>query len=120
MKSDKPLPNIGPKSAAWLRQVGLHTRDDLEAVGPIEAYARIRRAGFKASLNLVYALEGALIGCHWQKLDPARRAQLAVEAEAALAAAQPSAGLPAQVTEMPFAAPEAALAPTLRLNDPAE
>ena len=27
--------NIGPKSAAWLRQVGLHTRADLEAAGPV-------------------------------------------------------------------------------------
>ena len=25
--------NVGPKSAAWLRQVGVRTREDLEAMG---------------------------------------------------------------------------------------
>ena len=54
------LRNIGPKSAAWLRQVGLHTPEELAEAGPIEAFMRVKRAGFKPSLNLLYALEGAL------------------------------------------------------------
>lgn len=58
------LRNIGPKSAAWLRQVGLRTREDLAAVGAVEAYMRVKRAGFKPTLNLLYALEGALLDCH--------------------------------------------------------
>ena len=29
------LRNIGPKSAAWLRQVGLRTLDDLTAAGAV-------------------------------------------------------------------------------------
>ena len=40
MSNDK-LRNIGPKSAAWLRQVGLRTRADLEGVGPVEAGAAV-------------------------------------------------------------------------------
>jgi DNA transformation protein and related proteins len=62
------LRNIGPKSAAWLRQVGLHTPQDLAGAGPVEAFMRVRRAGFKPSLNLLYALEGALLDCHWQQV----------------------------------------------------
>ena len=58
--SNEKLRNIGPKSAAWLRQVGLRTRADLEGVGAVEAFMRVKRAGFKPSLNLLYALEGAL------------------------------------------------------------
>jgi hypothetical protein len=83
------LRNIGPKSAAWLRQVGLRTEADLVAVGPVEAYMRVRRAGFKPTLNLLYALEGALRDCHWQEVPEPRRLQLAQEAEAAIALLPP-------------------------------
>lgn len=78
------LRNIGPKSAAWLRQVGLHSREDLEAAGPVEAFMRIKRAGFKPTMNLLYAIEGALCDCHWQEVPDARRQQLVAEAEAAI------------------------------------
>lgn len=84
--ADAPrLLNIGGKSAAWLRQVGLRTWDDVNAIGALEAYLRVRRAGFKPSLNLLYALEGALIGCHWQQVALDRRAELAAQAQAAVA-----------------------------------
>lgn len=79
------LLNIGAKSGAWLRQVGLRTQDDLAAVGSLEAFVRVKRAGFKPSLNLLYALEGALMGCHWQQVDVGRRAELAAQAQAAVA-----------------------------------
>lgn len=81
------LRNIGPKSAAWLRQVGLRTREDLAAVGPVEAWLRVKRAGFKPSSALLYALEGALQDCHWQQVPPARREQLLADAQAGLPAA---------------------------------
>ena len=77
--------NIGAKSGAWLRQVGLRTHDDLAAVGALEAFLRVKRAGFKPSLNLLYALEGALMGCHWQQVDVGRRAELAALAQAEVA-----------------------------------
>lgn len=77
--------NIGAKSGAWLRQVGLRTHDDLAAVGALEAYLRVKRAGFKPSLNLLYALEGALMGCHWQQVEVSRRAELAALAQAEVA-----------------------------------
>jgi hypothetical protein len=83
------LRNIGPKSAAWLRQVGLRTEADIVAVGAVEAYMRVRRAGFKPTLNLLYALEGALCDCHWQEVPEPRRQQLAQEAEAAIALLPP-------------------------------
>lgn len=79
------LLNIGAKSGAWLRQVGLRTQEDLAAMGSLEAFVRVKRAGFKPSLNLLYALEGALMGCHWQQVDVSRRAELAAQAQAAVA-----------------------------------
>ncbi len=79
------LRNIGPKGMAWLRQTGVRTLDDLKAVGALSAFVRVRRAGFKPSLNLLYALEGAILDCHWQQIPDERRGELIVAAEAAVA-----------------------------------
>ncbi len=87
--------NIGPKSAAWLRQVGLRTEDDLRAIGALDAFIKVKRAGFKPSLNLLYALEGALQDCHWQEIPAERRGELLVAAEAAIALLPNPRGRPA-------------------------
>ena len=79
------LRNIGPKSMAWLRQTGVRTLDDLKAVGALSAFVRVKRAGFKPSLNLLYALEGAILDCHWQEIPDLRRSELIADAEAAVA-----------------------------------
>ncbi len=89
------LRNIGPKSAAWLRQVGLRTEDELRAIGALEAFMRVKRAGFKPSLNLLYALEGALMDCHWQDVPGERRSELLIAADAAIALLPPPRGRPA-------------------------
>jgi len=100
MTEGTKLRNIGPKSAAWLRQTGIRTQEDLEAVGALAAYVRVKRAGFKPSLNLLYALEGAIVGCHWQEIPEARRSELV------LAAGEEVAKLPLpKGKRMPAAAP---------------
>ena len=80
------LRNIGPKSAAWLRQVGLRSREDLVAIGAVGAFVKVKRAGFKPSLNLLYSLEGALLDCHWQELSEPQREALVQDYEARIAA----------------------------------
>lgn len=95
MSTGPKLRNIGPKSAAWLRQVGLRSLDDLAAIGAVEAYMKVRRAGFKPSLNLLYSLEGALVDCHWQDVPEERRNELVQAAEAAIALLPPPRGRPA-------------------------
>lgn len=89
------LRNIGPKSAAWLRQVGLRTPEDLVAIGAVGAFVKVKRAGFKPSLNLLYSLEGALQDCHWQELPEARRTTLVAEYEAVIAEQPLKKALPA-------------------------
>lgn len=84
-KSGEKLMNVGPKSAAWMRQVGIHGRADLAKLGAVRAFVKIKRAGFRPSLNLLYALEGALLDCHWQQLPDERRSELLIAADAALA-----------------------------------
>ena len=83
--SAEKLRNIGPKSMAWLRQTGVRTLDDLKSVGALSAFVRVKRAGFRPSLNLLYALEGAILDCHWQEIPDARRAQLIADAEVQVA-----------------------------------
>ena len=65
------LLNLGPKSTAWLEQVGIRTRADLERVGSVKAWLKVREAGLETSLNLLWALEGALLDLRWDRLPPA-------------------------------------------------
>lgn len=62
------LRNIGPKTAAWLEGVGIRTRSDLESTGSVGAFLAVREQGQTVSLNLLYALEGALLGEPWDGL----------------------------------------------------
>lgn len=75
--------NIGPKSAAWLRQVGVRTQDDLLELGPVEAFMKVKRAGFRPSLNLLYSLAGAIENCHWADLPEGRKDELLAAATSA-------------------------------------
>src|SRR5262249_37470841 len=75
--------NVGPKSAAWLRQVGVRTTEDLTRVGPVEAFLKVKRAGFRPSLNLLYAMAGAMADCHWAELPEERKQELLSALEAA-------------------------------------
>jgi len=82
MASSK-IRNVGPKSAAWLRQIGVRTTEDLARVGPVEAFLKVKRAGFRPSLNLLYAMAGALADCHWADLPEERKQELLSGLEAA-------------------------------------
>lgn len=65
------LPNLGPASARMLAAAGIVSVAQLRELGAVGAYLRVRHAGGRASLNLLWALEGALTGRPWQ--DVARR-----------------------------------------------
>lgn len=62
------LPNLGPESEAWLNAIGVYTRKDLEKLGAVNAYRTLKTLGYRASINLVYAIEGALRGISWNRL----------------------------------------------------
>lgn len=62
------LRNIGPVSAGWLAAVGIHTLDDLRKVGVVNAYNLLRAQGHNATLNLLWALQGALTNTPWNAL----------------------------------------------------
>jgi DNA transformation protein len=71
------LRNIGKTSEDRLKEVGIHTVDDLRQVGVIEAYRRLK-AAFPdfVSLNALYAMEAGLIDIDWRVLPDERKAEL--------------------------------------------
>jgi len=81
----RDLRGIGPRSAQWLESVGIVTEADLEALGAVEAYVRVKRAyPQRVSLNLLYGLQGALLGIPWNMLPPEMKDELRRAVERAL------------------------------------
>ncbi len=78
------LPNLGPASSAWLADIGVRTRRDLEKLGAVEAYRLLRERDYPASLNLVYAIESALRGIAWNRLPVALKTDLKVRVAEAM------------------------------------
>jgi TfoX C-terminal domain len=65
------LPNIGPKLAADLRQVGVPDEETLRRVGAEETARRLEEAGLRDCTHSRRALEGALAGVRWTTGRPA-------------------------------------------------
>jgi DNA transformation protein and related proteins len=70
------LPNLGPKSAEILRAAGITSVEQLRGLGAVAAYVRAKRASAKVSLNLLWALEGAISGISWQVVAREHRTSL--------------------------------------------
>lgn len=47
---------------------------ELLEIGSVEAYKRLQNAGGKPALNILYALEGAIIGKHWHSFSEEQKA----------------------------------------------
>ena len=74
--------NMGPKSRQWLASIGVHTLDDVVSLGVIETYKRVKAAyPEKVSLNLLYALQAALLDLPWNELSPDIKEELKQQAE---------------------------------------
>ena len=69
MEELRKLPNIGPKLAAQLAEVGVSTPEELATVGSREAWLRILAIDPSACIMRLSALEGALRGVRWHDLD---------------------------------------------------
>ncbi len=78
------LINLSPESSQLLEQVGIEDRRKLEELGSVGAYVEIHRKGLRPTLDLLYALEGALRNMPWTNLPYHVRAALTLEADAIL------------------------------------
>lgn len=89
------LAGLGPASRAMLERAGIPDVATLRRLGTVPAYVRVKRADPRASLNLLWALEGALSGLPWQEVARRHRASLLLALETAMAqvrATGPSSG----------------------------
>lgn len=76
------LNEIGPKTAARLHEVGIDSLQDLESIGAVEAYKRLKLAFPRdVSLNALYSLHALLLGLHWKDLTPEIKAELKSQVE---------------------------------------
>jgi DNA transformation protein len=75
------LPNLGPKSQQMLEAAGIHNLVQLRALGSVGAFDQVKRSSSTASLNLLWALEGALTGLPWQTVAREHRTSLLLALE---------------------------------------
>ncbi|MDD5057688.1 MAG: TfoX/Sxy family protein [Sideroxydans sp.] len=74
------LPNFGPKSQQMLAQAGILTLEQLRELGAVRAFVQVKRTS-NVSLNLLWAIEGALSGRHWQEVAKHDRLSLLLALE---------------------------------------
>ena len=72
---------LGPRSLAWLAEVGIETPQELAALDPFEVYARIKARQPRASVNLLYALIGAVEGRDWRDVARSERTTILLRLE---------------------------------------
>lgn len=75
------LSNLGPKSQEMLARVGIASVEQLRTLGSVTAFALVKRSGARPSLNLLWALDGALTGLSWQEVAREHRTSLLLALE---------------------------------------
>ena len=69
--------SLGPKSKAWLAEVGIEDEATLRELGAVEAYARLKfRFANMVTRNMLFALAAALAGIDWRQVSPEHKAEL--------------------------------------------
>src|SRR5687767_13750866 len=77
------LRNLGKVSAGWLAAIGITRREQVETIGPVEIYLRLKSLGYSVSLNLLWALQGAVLDVPWNEIPQEMKKTLRAEVEAA-------------------------------------
>ena len=75
------LANLGPKSQQMLQAAGISSVTQLRHMGSVAAYFQVKKSGMAASLNLLWALEGALTDLPWQVVAREHRTSLLLALE---------------------------------------
>ncbi len=76
-KSVRELSNIGAQTASWLESIGVTSLEDIETLGVIEVYERLRALyPENVSLNALWALQGALLEIPWNQLPKSMKENL--------------------------------------------
>lgn len=73
--------NLGPRSAEALVAAGISGFDELKRLGSVAAYAKVKQAEPRVTLNLLWALEGAITGLPWRVVAKEHRTSLLLALE---------------------------------------
>ena len=82
--------NLGPASDAGYKRAGMESAEQVRALGPDEAYARLLAAGTKPHFIGYYALVMGLQGRPWNDCQGAEKAALRKRFDGIKAAASPA------------------------------
>lgn len=74
--------NLSPKSEAMLADAGIRSPTQLTALGAVDTYVQLKQSGQAVSLNMLWALEGALSGRDWRDVARNDKLRLLTELEA--------------------------------------
>ena len=58
--------NLGKASSHMLLSAGIQSEEKLRAMGSVAAFIAVKRAGCSPSLDLLWAIEGALTNQDWK------------------------------------------------------
>lgn len=75
------LANLGPKSAQFLQKAGITSYEQLKRLGSVRAYSLVKQVEPSVTLNLLWALEGAVSGLHWREVAKEHRTSLLLALE---------------------------------------
>jgi len=68
----RDLRNLGARSEHMLDQIGVRSAEELRRRGAVRTFYELRRAGVTSSLNMLWALAGAVEpwpeGRHWREV----------------------------------------------------
>jgi DNA transformation protein len=73
------LRNLGKSSARMLAAAGIRSAHQLAKMGAVPAYLAVKAAGCKPSLNLLWAIEGALTDQDWRTVSREERTSLLLQ-----------------------------------------
>jgi DNA transformation protein len=76
------IPNLGPASEASFARAGIHSADDLRALGADQAYRRLMQSGTPPHFIGYYVLVMALQGRPWNDCKGDEKAALRVRFDA--------------------------------------
>jgi DNA transformation protein and related proteins len=77
MKSDlRSHINIGKDTETKLIQVGIDSFEKLKSLGSEQAFIRLQTLDPGACLDLLYGLEGAILGIKWNELPKEKKQSL--------------------------------------------
>lgn len=84
LSTDTPigeLRNLAHAATIALNRIGIYTYGDLQASGAFAAWQQLRANGTRWNIVGLYALTGALMDCHWNKLPNDLKLQLQAQAK---------------------------------------